>query len=98
MAMFKKKGRSAKAKPSIVSMAPIAYLGYAAYEGYKSAGINGALNHTVSTVVPINMTNRTIDGQRFIPFVCVCLGTYLAKKAIGMSGANRGMRGLPFRL
>jgi len=95
---YKKKGRSARAKPSIVSMAPIAYLGYAAYEGFKADGLNGAMLHVIPTVVPINVQNRTIDTQRFIPFVGVCAGAWAAKKVIAMTGANRALKGMPFRL
>jgi len=95
---FKKKGRSAKAKPSVMSMVPLAYLGITAYDGYKQGGAVAAVDAVACTVAPINITARKIDFQRFAPFMGVCVGTYAAKKIVSYAGVNRGLKGLPFRL
>ena len=98
MRRYKKKSRHSKAKPSIVALAPLAVVAWNAAQGAKNGGIEGVARYTFSTVVPINSVTGQFDMTRAAPFYTALVGTYGAKKVIAMSGVNRAMKGLPFRL
>lgn len=91
----KSKGR---VKPSIVSMIPVAVLAKNAYDGYGRYGVAGAATFTAMSVVPYNPGTKQWDFTHAKPFYASLAGVYVAKKVIAMSGVNRAMKSLPFRL
>ena len=95
---FRKKARHVKAKPSVVSMVPVAVLGVTAYKGYKARGLEGAGAYTIAAVTGYDVNDGKIHVDYALPFYGSIVGTYVAKRLIGMSGINRAMKGLPFRL
>ena len=93
-----KKGRRGKAKPSLLSMAPIVMVGVRAYDGYKARGLEGAMAYPLASVSGYDVADGSWDPSRLLPFGGVLVGTYVAKKLVGMAGVNRALSGLPFRL
>jgi len=97
---YKKKARHSAAKPSVVSMVPIVVLGARAVAGYQRGGAPMAAEYLVDSVTGYSMMEKKFDpfGPETLGFYGAIVGTYAAKKLIGMSGVNRAMKGLPFRL
>jgi len=95
---YRKKGRHGKAKPSVVSMVPLVVTGMVAYDGYKAGGLSEAGNRLILATTGFNMHAGKMQIEYAIPFYGMLAGTYVAKKAIGISGVNKAMKGLPFRL
>jgi len=95
---YGKKKRHSKAKPSLLSMAPLVPLAYNAMNGYKNAGVNGALNDSIAGVTGYSMRSGVFNPAYAMPFYGTIVGTYVAKKLVAYSGVNRAMKGLPFRL
>lgn len=94
-----KKSRGGRSKPSLISMVPIGVVAANIYQGYVDTGkFDKALLYGASTVVPYNFGTNQFDMGRFSGFAISLAGTYAAKKLVGMSGVNRAMKGLPFRL
>lgn len=98
MARYRKKGRHSKAKPSLISMIPVAFLAVKAYDGYKSGGPAGAVIRPVR-----EFTGFALDGAPWRADLAaqgagIVVGTMVAKKLVAMSGVNRAMKGMPFRL
>ena len=95
---YKKKRSHGRAKPSVISMVPLLVLAKNGYEGYVAGGLDSAATYMASTAIPYNFGTKKIDFGRAGGFYLSLAGTYAAKKLVGMTGANRALRGLPFRL
>lgn len=101
---YRKKRSHGKAKPSIVSFAPVAVLAMDAYKGYKEGGGSKAVDTVIGDITGMHFYMFGGDGStgwqpaRMLPFYGTVAATYVGKKLIAMSGVNRAMKGLPFRL
>lgn len=95
---YKKKRSSGRAKPSLISMVPLAAIAVRAADGYKARGIEGMIAYPVASVTGYDMKAKSFDVTTALPFYGVVVGSYVAKKIVGMAGVNRAMKGLPFRL
>jgi len=95
---YRKKGRSAKAKPSVLSMIPIGVLAADGYSGFQARGFQGAVGNVVGELTGWNPEQRNFNAGRLVPFYGTVVAVYLGKKVVNMSGVNRAMKGLPFRL
>jgi|WetSurMetagenome_2_1015567.scaffolds.fasta_scaffold166830_2 hypothetical protein len=104
MAHRKSKGHKSKAKISLLSMAPIAVPVAYAYLGYQSGGGAKALDNTLGCLTGMHFygigggEGTGWKAERMVPFVATLASVYVAKKMVGISGVNRGMKALPFRL
>lgn len=94
---YKKKARHGKAKPSVLSVIPIVILGASAYDGYKKGGAKVAMDQVITATTGITPSGDW-QPKYAAGFYGSLVMTYAAKKIVGMSGVNRAMRGLPFRL
>ena len=96
---YRKKRSHGKAKPSIVALVPAVALGAMAYNGYSKDGAKGALGSIVNAT-----TGYSVYAGKFMPsvetygFYGSIVGAFVGKKLIAMTGVNRAMKGLPFRL
>jgi len=98
---YRKKAKRSKAKPSLISMIPLAYVAGNAINAYHQTptDMGQMLRNTIG-----NTTGLDLQGQ--YPFnagvamrgVGILVGTYAAKKLVSYSGGNKAMKGLPFRL
>jgi len=98
---YKKKGRHGKVKPSVISMVPLAVLGVRAYNGYKLGGPVNAVRFVAGSLTGYDIVEGKFnlsDPQGPMLFYGSAVGAYLGKKVVAMSGVNRAMKGLPFRL
>ena len=82
----------------MTSLVPAVVLAKNAYDGYKAGGADAAMYYAASTLVPYNFGTNKFDMGRAGGFYVSLVGTYAAKKLIAMSGVNKYMKGLPFRL
>lgn len=95
---YKSKKRHSAAKPSVLSMIPIGYLGIRAYEGYKAGGAQTSMAYVVDNMTGYDMRQKKFTGTEAVNFYGLVLGTVVAKKVIGMAGVNRSLKGFPIRL
>jgi len=96
---YGKKRKHSRMKPSLVSMAPIAVLGLRAYQGYSAGGFKDAVGYPLKSVSGFSLSSGKWEPDaNTMAFYGTIAGTYVAKKVIGMTGVNKAMKGLPFRL
>jgi len=95
---YKKKGRSAKAKPSILSAVPIVVLGAGMFANYQAGGIKEMGRGMVTATTGFDPMTGNFNAAWAMPFYGSVAGTYVAKKLVGYAGINRALKGLPFRL
>lgn len=95
---FGKKGRAASKKIALHAIVPAAVLGVGVYNGYKNAGMTGAMAQASVMLSGYNPTNGNFQGKDMVPFYGSILASYFGGKLIAMSGVNRAMKALPFRL
>jgi len=100
MARYRKKKRgSHKAKPSILSMVPIAFLGVRAIDGYKAGGLKQSGAYVIDSVSGWNINQNTWNlGPETMAFYGSIAASYVGKKVVAATGVNRALKGLPFRL
>ena len=99
MARRRKSRKYGKTKPSLISMVPVAYLGANAYNGYTNhGGAYGAVQDTITALTAFDIKSGTFNPVWAMPFYGTVVGSYVAKKLVGMAGVNRALKGLPFRL
>lgn len=98
--MAKGKGkRYHKPKFSVTSAIPVAVLGYIGYTGYTKDGAKGAVGAVVNATTGYSLyANKFIVSEDTIGFYGSVVGSYIGKKLVNMTGVNRAMKGLPFRL
>lgn len=95
---YRKKRSAGRAKPSLISLAPVAVLGAMAIKDYQDGGIEGAISRVVIATTGYSTGSNTWKPEQMLPFYGTIAGAYIGKKLIAMSGVNRAMKGLPFRL
>jgi len=95
---YRKKARHSKAKPSIVSMLPLAVIGMKAYDGYKAGGAAGAVIRPVRELTGIALDGAPWRADFAMQGAGLLVGTMAAKKLVAWSGVNKAMKGLPIRL
>jgi len=95
---YRKKKSHGRAKPSLISMVPIAVVGKVLYDGYQAGGMSEAANRGVLATTAYNMNAGKIQVEYATPFYGMLVATYAAKKLVAFTGVNKHMKGLPFRL
>jgi len=95
---YRKKARHSKAKPSIVSMLPLAVIGMKAYDGYKAGGAAGAVIRPVRELTGIALDGAPWRADFAMQGAGLLVGTMAAKKLVAWSGVNKAMKGFPIRL
>ena len=95
-----RKKRYGRSKPSILSLIPVGVLAVNTALGYQAAGMKGAASSVVHGTVGYNLMNNSWEmGNPYqLGFYGSMVGTYVAKKLVAATGANRALRGMPFRL
>jgi len=94
---YRKSRKHGKAKPSLLSMVPVAVLGASLVDGYQKGGFKVAMQQGITATTGMTPSGD-FQPQYAMPFYGSLVATYAAKKIVGMSGVNRALKGLPFRL
>ena len=104
MARRRKSRKHGRAKPSLLSVMPLAVPAAYGYLGYKAGGAAGAFDSVLGVTTGMHFyaigggAGTGWDPARMLPFVGALGATYVAKKLVTMSRVNAGLKGLPFRL
>jgi len=97
---YSKKRKHSKVKFSLVGALPLVVAGTMAYRGYTQYGTFGsAAEYTIRNLTGFSLSpDAKFRGDLAMNGVGLLVGTMVAKKLVSMSGVNRAMKGLPFRL
>jgi hypothetical protein len=99
MAKYKKKSRrSGKSKISLISLAPIAVVGGMAASGYAANGARGAMSNAVLYTTGVDIASGKFHPEFLVPIATSMVAAYAMKKVVSFTGANRALKGMPFRL
>lgn len=98
--MAKRKGnrRGGKSKISLLSLAPLAVVGGMAASGYAANGAKGAISNAVLYTTGVDIASGKFHPEFLVPIGTSMVAAYVMKKAVSFTGANRALKGMPFRL